>query len=341
MKVMGGRDYSLTNMNMYTRNYADISLAHSHQVTDGLTIGVRLKYLAGLAYAETLMDNMELSVYGNQWKVNAKGSVAASFMGARMLYGEDGAVTGITEMQPELSGMGVGADLGVVYDFGNLGAKGLTLSAAVCDINYIKWKNVSRAGVSPDKPYIFKGFDNIPLTDAESAIEDQLGSIAEDLGDFFVVKDMGVGSYDDVFGATLNLGLEYKMPFYERLSFGMLYTQRLDQACSWSEGRFAASVAPVNWFSATTNYAISNFGHSWGGALNLHTRGFGFFVGLDSFTPLFNVSPQFIPIDSINTNLSLGINFTFGEYKGRFPKKTSKKTTVKTVTVQTTETVQQ
>mgnify|MGYP003308516251 FL=1 len=42
---------------------------------------------------------------------------------------------------------------------------------------------------------------------------------------------------------------------------------------------------------------------------------------MDSFAPLLNVTPQFIPVNSINTNLAFGINFNFGKYHGRFTKK--------------------
>jgi hypothetical protein len=33
------------------------------------------------------------------------------------------------------------------------------------------------------------------------------------------------------------------------------------------------------------------------------------------------VTPQFIPIDEINTNLKVGLTFPFGKYNGRYPKK--------------------
>ena len=214
-------------------------------------------------------------------------------------------------MQPELSGMGVGADLGLVYDFSNLGARGLTLSASVCDINYIRWKNVSRAGVSPDKPYIFKGFENIPLTDAESAIEDQLGSIAEDLGDFFVVKDMGVSSYDDVFGATLNLGLEYKMPFYERLSVGALYTQRIDKVYSYSAGSLMLNLSPVNFFDLAASATVSTMGFDWGGMFNIHCPGFNLFAAADFYAG--KVSKEGLPLENISASVMFGINFPFGK----------------------------
>ena len=211
-------------------------------------------------------------------------------------------------MKPNL---GFAFDLGATYDFLDY----FTASFSVLDLGMMSWKNTMLAE-TPDNQWEFNGFETIDV----ETIEDEIAGLVEDLTDVFSFEQKETGiKQSGKLAATIHAGIEARMPFYERLSFGMLYTQRLEKAYSWSEGRFAASVAPLNWLSATTNYAISNFGHSWGGAINIHAPGFGLFVGLDSFVPLLNVSPQFIPIDSINTNLSLGINFTFGEYKGRYP----------------------
>ena len=43
-------------------------------------------------------------------------------------------------------------------------------------------------------------------------------------------------------------------------------------------------------------------------------------IDVDSFLPATNLTPQYVPIDSWNTNLSVGLNFTVGAYHGRFPK---------------------
>ena len=127
--------------------------------------------------------------------------------------------------------------------------------------------------------------------------------------------------YQQRLAFTSLLGLEFRLPFYTRMSLGVLGTHRYDGPRSWTEGRFSLNYAPFRWLSLAGNYAISTFGHSYGAALNLHPKGFNLFVGVDSFKPILNVTPQMIPIDEINTNLKFGITFPFGKYNGRYPKK--------------------
>ena len=45
------------------------------------------------------------------------------------------------------------------------------------------------------------------------------------------------------------------------------------------------------------------------------------FVGVDSYKPLLNMTKQYVPIDSFNTNVTVGLNLAFGKYRGRYPKK--------------------
>ena len=117
---------------------------------------------------------------------------------------------------------------------------------------------------------------------------------------------------------TVYVGLEYRMPFYRRMSVGLLSTTKISGIYTWTEGRLSVNVNPTNWFSATTNYAYSTFGHSAGLAFTLHLPGFNMFVGTDSYIPMLNVNPQFIPINKVNTSVTYGINIMFGAYNGRY-----------------------
>ena len=68
---------------------------------------------------------------------------------------------------------------------------------------------------------------------------------------------------------------------------------------------------PVDCIGLAASCAVSNFGGSFGGIVNLAFPGFNFFVGVDSF--MLKVSPQYIPVEKFNTNLALGFNITFGK----------------------------
>jgi hypothetical protein len=55
--------------------------------------------------------------------------------------------------------------------------------------------------------------------------------------------------------------------------------------------------------------------------VNLHLPGLTIFAGVDSYLPLRNVTPTYyIPVDSMNTNVAVGINIAFGKYNGQFPR---------------------
>ena len=83
--------------------------------------------------------------------------------------------------------------------------------------------------------------------------------------------------------------------------------------------------ALLRWFSLAANYAVSDFGQSYGGAVNLHPKGFSIFLGTDSFRPFTSFSTDMVPLNDLNTNVVFGLNFPFGKYNGRFPKKIKEK----------------
>jgi hypothetical protein len=136
----------------------------------------------------------------------------------------------------------------------------------------------------------------------------------------FIKDGNAPGKTSSSLSATAHLGVEARMPFYDRLSVGLLGTHRFAGAYSWTEGRLSLNWALLRVFSLSGSYAISNMGNSLGAVANLHLPGFTLFAGVDSFLPLMNVTPNMIPIDSCNTNVALGLNIAFGKYNGRFPK---------------------
>ena len=163
----------------------------------------------------------------------------------------------------------------------------------------------------------FNGFGNIASEDIN--IGDQLSGMGDELLNMLKLEKTGEGlTKSHMLAATIHAGVEARMPFYERLSFGLLGTQRIDGIYSWTEGRLIANLAPVNFFSIAGSYALSNYGSSLGAVLNIHLPGFNLYAGLDSFLPLMEVTPQFVPVNSTNTNVSLGLSFTFGKAVGRY-----------------------
>lgn len=322
----GNQGYSFNNLAAKGDARIELAYGYSRSITDWLTVGARVKMLMGLARADMLMGRIDLGMDAEEWTVRADGNLSIAgpvTIPTKSSGHQPDALDWANMTFPSSAGeitsaitdnIGFAADLGVTADF----LEYFTASASILDMGFVKWNNEMTAA-TPSDTWIFNGFEDLGVTGGES-IGYQLSTIGEELLEVFNFNKTASGVKEtSKLSMTLHLGLEARMPFYERLSFGILGTRRFDGKFSWTEGRLSANVAPTNWLSATVNYAVSDFGNSIGAVLNLHAPFMTLFVGTDSFLPFLNVTPEYyIPIDSWNTNLSIGINIPLGKYNGRF-----------------------
>ena len=329
----GGSDgnnlYDFSSLSFNGNVYSELAYGFSIKIKDFISVGLRAKLLMGVMSMYTDIPQFLLSLQQDKWTINAEGasvlmpSVFASALTTDNMTDEQ-MITQITNMLTQPS-LGAAFDLGVSVDF----LKYFTASASILDLGFISWKNMDRLSLKSGY-WEYTGMDNLSggqNSDFQSQIDAKLEEL-ESLLDF--ERTQSLDNSVQTLGFTTMLGLEFRMPFYQRLTVGALATHRFEGSSSWTEGRFSLNLAPLRWFSLTANYAISTFGQSYGAAMNIHPKGFNLFLGLDSFKPLLNVTPEFIPIDELNTNLKFGVTFPFGKYNGRYPKATAAKDTKQT-----------
>lgn len=302
----------------------ELSYGYSRAILKNARFGFRVKLLAGLVKAQYMMDKLYLTANQDQWTVESAGS---GYYAAPFPLITDGADRRVSEI--EMPGdyneiidnviaarnLGAAIDLGFSIDV----IKYLTLSASVTDLGVMTWNNAYMLG-SPDKPWTYEGFDGIG--DEQMDWNEQFSVLGEELVDLVYPRVLSEGAKKlDMLSMTAHLGVELRMPFWQRLSVGALGTARIDGPYTWYEGRASVNCALFRWFSFSGSYAYSTFGESYGAAINLHPKGLNLFVGLDSFKPLMNMTKQYVPIDSFNTNVTVGLDIAFGKYKGRYPKR--------------------
>lgn len=319
----GQTSWNIADLGAMAEGRMELAYGYSRTIGEHVSVGARVKMLMGLARADIAMDNLDLKLAGDEWAVNAKGNASVSGP-VRVGTDADGVIDfGSFELYPQdelieyvkKPSMGFAVDLGVSADI----LEYLTVSASVLDLGIISWKDVMFAS-TPQASWNFKGFEDLDLSEAD--LEGEFNAIADEFTQLVNVKKDGQSAKESSpISATAHLGLEARMPFYERLSVGALATHRFAGAYSWTEGRFSLNWALLRVFALSGSYAISDFGSSYGAAVNFHLPGLTLFAGVDSFKPLLNVTPQFIPIDQLNTNVTLGLNLAFGKYKGQYPKK--------------------
>ena len=313
MKVAGEGEYDFGNLNLHTRNYADLSIGHSRRINGSLTVGARMKLLLGLAYADATFNKMNLCANADRWEIMARGSADVAIGGHFDVddKGKRGAVNGYDGLSAGVHGMGFGADLGAQYEFLDGALSGLTLSASVNDLGFISWQGAAHAAIEPYAPYTFDGFKEIDVNGDGDGLDEQWEQVADDLEEFFTLEDRGTRNVTESIGAKVNLAAEYAMPFWRRMSVGLLYTGCFDGLYSYNQAMLALNVSPANFLDFVLSGHTGTYGAGFGALMNIHCPGFGLFVGTDCF--LGKVSKQYIPLENMNTSVSFGINIALGK----------------------------
>ena len=320
----GRTSWDMARLGMHADTYGELAYGFSTSFGKNLRIGARLKVLMGVLMADVNIDRLSLKMSGEEWAVSSHGNAAVSgpvtlgtYEGSNRI---DFSQISLPE-QPdewlsaftEKKSMGVGLDLGASYDFLDY----FTASFSILDLGFIGWNNVTEAS-TPESTWRFDGFKDISIND-ESTLSDHFDQMLDDATQMIQLnKTLDGAKSSKSLGATVHAGIEARLPFYERLSFGLLASHRFKGTYSWTEGRLSANWAPVNVLSFAASGAYSNYGASLGAVLNIHIPVINLYIGLDSFSPMLNVTPDYyIPIGKINTNLVFGLDFTFGKARSR------------------------
>lgn len=320
MKEMGAGEHSFSDLRMQTRNYVDLSIGHARDINEQLTVGARIKFLFGLAYADVNFDRMKMTMAGDQWRVSANGTADIA-IGGKYTYSDKKTINGKTiidgydDVSVGLQGYGLGFDIGATYDLSDVLVEGLSASASLTDVGYIKWSDAARAAVSPEDEYVFDGFKDIEIHDGDGSLDNQFEDLGDDLEDFFALEDKGEGSVSTGIGAKFNIGAEYKMPFYNKLSAGFLYTHCFDDMFSYDQASLMISVSPLKVLDFAVSGTVADYGAGFGAMANLHCTGFNFFIGTDCF--IGKVGKQFVPLESMDASVTFGVNIGFGRPKDR------------------------
>ncbi len=314
MKTTGNKsDYDITDLGARTENFVELGLGHSQKVNDQWTVGGKLKFLFGAAYADMNADRIHLHLDDDYWRVSGKISAETALLGADVKLSEEvdpenpdrNRVDGLDDNFSGLGGFGAAIDLGVTWK----PMENLTVSASLTDLGAIGWKNTQCMSSSGE--WTFEGFEDDFYAGGDkensSTIDDQLSDIGDDLSDMFSVYNDGSKRKSHALSPTLHLGVEYALPSYDKLRFGFLYTSRMAGQYAWHQGMLSVNVRPVKCVEVSLSGAVSSCGVSGGMVLDLHAKKFNFFIGTDCF--LSKMGKYGIPINRANNNVSFGFGF--------------------------------
>lgn len=313
---LSNKTYNLSDINAHADAYVEVALGHSRKINDKINVGAKVKFLLGVANMDLNVNNAVVTL-GADGKYTA--TVDAELHGNMkgLQYKTKGVADKLPSNAPDynklkevdvdgagLGGFGLAFDLGASYKFND----DLRFSAALLDLGFINWNTdmvatTSGTHIIDMREFSYNTIDK-KFTDSNGR---ELKDAFDDFKDIIDLKSEGdKGSRSKALMATLNLGAEYTAPFYRKLTFGLLYTQRLSSLYSVSDFRLSANVAPIKSFSAGINVHAGSYGTGFGWIIDYHPKGFGLFIAMDDM--MGKTTKEFVPLKS-NAEFSVGINF--------------------------------
>lgn len=303
-------EYHMKDLNFTTQNYFELALGHARNINEKLRVGAKVKLLVGAAYADFKVNNLELVKQPSLYKWSVKGDVRlnAALMDCPPAYDEDyisdgrKRIDGFDDIKPGISGFGLAADLGATYQL----TEDLTLSAGITDLGFIKWQGVHTASSAGE--YEFDGFKHSSVAASGSLDNGSLEDLQKDLEDLFAIYDDGEKDINETLAATVNAGAEYTMPFYRKMSVGVLYTGRFHGDYSWHQGMVSANVRPLNWLEVNANASMTSTGFAMGGLVNFKLGSVGLYVGSDQL--IGSLPSEILTAKDANSQLTFGMTIS-------------------------------
>jgi hypothetical protein len=317
-KNMSNKEYSFDDLGMRGWSYAEIAFGHSRKIMDNLRVGAKVKILLGAAYADFSMNGVSAKMVGDTWLIQGKARGELMMEGAKFKQVKEeykthpgqyfNRVDGVDYDNAGIGGFGLGLDLGAVYEFKDMDLdwlNGAKVSLALKDLGFISWSNTMVAESSGD-PFEFTGFK---MRYENGSFESGGDEISDDFKDFANLQDKGTESgKTKALAATMRLGVEYPIPVYDKVKFGLLGTHRFDGIYSWTEGRLSANYEPLKWLNGGLNMAVTSYCTTMGWVLNIHPNAMNIFLGMDHM--IGKTGKSMVPLDS-NVSINFGMNVAF------------------------------
>ena len=349
----GGDNFNLKKLGVNASLYTEFALGYSRQLNDKLTVGGKLKYLAGYANVSTDFKNLELNLRNDKWAVDGSGALNASVPEAifdrtkvftndpddpaRRILDFDNLGDAIRDdlgakdfkVGDFFKNFGFGVDLGATYKV----LPELQLSAAITDLGFIRWKN-NTVNAEITKNYEFDGIEYIagktwkgkedaggniiPGTSIKQELEDEGDKLKGIFSDSNVDAASGK-AYSTLLSTRFNIGAEYSL-LNDKIGIGLLSSNLYANKTIFPSLTISANFRPTLWFQPTLSYSILDGGFKTIGAgAQLKAGPLNFYLAVDKI-PVGSksyVKSGEIPIPQYmnGTNLYAGMTWAFGDIR--------------------------
>lgn len=307
------------NINTDATLYSEIGVGVQYEVNDKLTVGVRPKVLFGLANAEINSDRTCIYTDPDTYGISASVDLdvkTSSVFGSKI--GRIGDLTNLFNTDSIMNTRGRGnyvENLGLGIDFGASYVinEHWGVSASVCDLGFIQWKNAKVKSVHVEDTQvvgqIIDDISNIDLGIDYKSMVDQLLKNVWGNDSLF-----GGYSYKTYLNSRVVVDGYYELnPMLRVTAIGQLYRH---QGQMYPAFTLAYSGSFVRHINITANYTMSKYsGNSIGLGLGFHFGPVNFYAVTDNVMMLSKIGKSTVEMaTSYNAaDLRLGLVFTIGK----------------------------
>lgn len=330
------RTYDLSALHAAGNAYAELALGSTHDINKRLTVGARLKVLAGLANINANFKRADFTIGDTNVSAAVDGDIrvastlldintkASNLSDAADVMDFNSIAFNLRNARP--SGYGLAIDLGATYR----PFEDLEITASVLDLGAISW-TYNILGNSNASATVQGLREDAYLKDTFSSIGDELNAAKDEfLGLTEFHKSASAIKSMEGLSWTANAAARYRLPFYKRLSAGALMTYRNSRYTGWFDARAAVTLTPLNFLSLTANYGASSFGAVCGAAASVNLLNFNLVLCVDGYSgslaemslnePQLPIQSVKIPLGPFKYNARLGLNLTFGSRHNAYKK---------------------
>ena len=284
-----GNSGDISDIGITADSYLEAGFNYSFPLLDDkLYIGVRAKFLMGVARARMYFTQFNVSHNEERWLINAAGGLDITAAGLDVKtelndHGEEVYKMDDISLKPTSpAGYGFAVDFGATYDI----LPNLQASLAVNDLGFIGWsKNKNVTGYSAKE----LSFTGVTVT------EDGTESPDFDI-DVLEFHKGAAKSVSRMLRASINAGLEYEV-WRHKIGIGLLYTARVWEYKTLHNITGSVNFHPIRWFTVTGSYSvIDNRGGAVGLALNLNPSWINFYLATDIVTAKVEIDPAGVQV---------------------------------------------
>lgn len=298
--------------------FAEYALGVQWAVNDKLTLGVRPKFLSGIANVHIASDETRIYTDPDSYAITA--DIDFNIKAATILKVDVTSMKDIIDIIDTMDiknmldikeNVGFGVDFGAEYVFNEHWG----VSAGVYDLGYIKWRNSKEKTKKNTNVLVHDVlFDNYhDLTDFELDYKSMLGDVIDDVwgNDTLTIGD----DYKTSLTTRFMMQGYYELnPMVRFTALGQLY---------FVDGKMKPALTLAysglfwNHVNVTVNGTLSKYtGSSFGLGLGLHFGAFNFFLVSDNILCLAKVGTPALELASSyrSANIRTGIIFTIGKY---------------------------